>query len=183
MKKPILAIFLIMAVCALVSLAQTKRDREGGRMTKNPPRINQKIRKKKRKVIRKKIIRKKIVKKMEETKNSDALTTESGLTYIITKRGDGVQVKAGDNVIVNYTGLLTNGQKFDSSLDRGETLSFQVGAGRVIKGWDEGLQKLRVGDHATFIIPSSIAYGERGAGGIIPPNATLIFIIEVVGIK
>ena len=112
-----------------------------------------------------------------------AVTTESGLTYIITKHGDGALIKAGDNVIVNYTGLLTNGQKFDSSLDRNETFSFPVGAGHVIKGWDEGLQKLRVGDNATLIIPPAIGYGARGAGGVIPPDATLIFIIEVVGVK
>lgn len=115
--------------------------------------------------------------------NSAAITTESGLTYIVTKQGTGEQLKAGDNVIVNYTGLLTNGQKFDSSLDRGEPLSFPLGAGRVIKGWDEGFQKLRIGDHATFIIPASLGYGSRGAGGVIPPDATLIFIVEVVGVK
>ncbi len=115
--------------------------------------------------------------------NQTAVTTASGLTYIITKRGEGAQVKAGDNVIVNYTGLLTNGTKFDSSLDRGEPFSFPLGAGRVIKGWDEGVQKLRVGDHATLVIPPAIGYGSRGAGGAIPPNATLIFIIEVVGVK
>ncbi|MEP6903554.1 MAG: FKBP-type peptidyl-prolyl cis-trans isomerase [Actinomycetota bacterium] len=113
----------------------------------------------------------------------EAVTTASGLTYIITKHGDGATVKAGDNVIVNYTGLLTNGAKFDSSLDRNDTFSFKVGAGMVIKGWDEGLQHLRVGDHATLIIPASIGYGSRGAGGVIPPDATLIFIIEVVGVK
>ena len=117
------------------------------------------------------------------TTQSNAVTTASGLTYIITKRGEGAQLKAGDNIVVNYTGLLTNGQKFDSSLDRAEPFSFPLGAGRVIKGWDEGFGKLRVGDHATLIIPSSIAYGERGAGGVIPPGATLIFIVEVIGVK
>jgi len=101
----------------------------------------------------------------------------------VTKHGTGARLKAGDNVIVNYTGLLTNGQKFDSSLDRGEPFPFPLGAGKVIKGWDEGVQKLRVGDHATLIIPPSIGYGARGAGGVIPPDATLIFIIEVVGVK
>lgn len=119
---------------------------------------------------------------MENT-NNRAVTTESGLTYVITKSGDGAQIKAGDNVIVNYTGMLTNGAKFDSSLDRNEPFSFPVGAGMVIKGWDEGLQKLRVGDHAILTIPSSIGYGASGAGGVIPPNATLIFIIEVLGVK
>lgn len=114
---------------------------------------------------------------------SNAITTESGLTYIITKAGDGEQVKSGDNVIVNYTGLLTNGAMFDSSLHRNEPFSFPVGVGMVIKGWDEGLQQLKVGDHATLIIPPSIGYGASGAGGVIPPNATLIFIIEVLGVK
>lgn len=114
--------------------------------------------------------------------NSAAVTTASGLTYIITKRGDGAQVKAGDEVIVNYTGLLTNGAKFDSSLGK-QPFSFPVGAGMVIKGWDEGLQKLRVGDHAVLTIPASIGYGSSGAGGVIPPNATLIFVIEVIGVK
>ncbi len=118
-----------------------------------------------------------------ETTNNNTVTTESGLTYIITKHGDGAQVKAGDTVIVNYTGLLTNGAMFDSSLTRNDTFSFKVGAGMVIKGWDEGLQQLRVGDHATFVLPPSIAYGTSGAGGVIPPDATLIFIIEVVGVK
>lgn len=114
---------------------------------------------------------------------SNAITTESGLTYIVTKEGDGEQVKAGQTVIVNYTGLLTNGALFDSSVARNEPFSFPVGVGMVIKGWDEGLQQLKVGDHATLIIPPSIGYGASGAGGVIPPNATLIFIIEVLGVK
>ena len=119
----------------------------------------------------------------ENTITQQAVTTASGLTYIITKNGDGAAVKSGDNVIVHYTGLLTNGAKFDSSRDRNDTFSFQVGAGMVIRGWDEGLQYLRVGDHAILTIPPSIGYGASGAGGVIPPNATLIFIIEVVGAK
>ena len=115
--------------------------------------------------------------------NNQAVTTESGLTYIVTKQGDGAPVKKGDNVIVNYTGLLTNGALFDSSLARNEPFSFPVGAGMVIKGWDEGLQNLRIGDHATLIIPPEIGYGASGAGGVIPPDATLIFIIEVLGVE
>ncbi|MCY7376774.1 MAG: FKBP-type peptidyl-prolyl cis-trans isomerase [Pyrinomonadaceae bacterium] len=117
------------------------------------------------------------------TPASAAVTTATGLTYIVTKQGAGAQLKAGDNIIVNYTGLLTNGLKFDSSLDRGEPFSFPLGAGRVIKGWDEGFAKLKIGDHATLIIPPSIGYGARGAGGVIPPDATLIFIVEVIGVK
>jgi FKBP-type peptidyl-prolyl cis-trans isomerase len=114
---------------------------------------------------------------------NQAVTTESGLTIIVTKQGDGERVKAGDKAIVNYTGLLTNGALFDSSLTRNEPFSFPVGAGMVIKGWDEGLQNLRVGDHATLIIPPAIGYGAGGAGGVIPPNATLVFIIEVLGVE
>src|SRR3954470_3803752 len=96
---------------------------------------------------------------------NQAVTTESGLTYIVTKRGDGAAVKAGDKVLVNYTGLLTNGALFDSPLSRNDPFSFPVGAGMVIKGWDEGLQQLRVGDHATLIIPPELGYGAHGAGG------------------
>ncbi len=164
MKKSIFAVFLIIAVCAGASFAQTKK---------------RTVRTTKRTTV-KKTTNKKMT---EKSIKQQAVTTASGLTYIITKHGDGVAIKAGDSVVVNYTGLLTNGAKFDSSLDRNDTFSFKVGAGQVIKGWDEGLQKLRVGDHATLIIPSSIGYGSRGAGGVIPPDATLIFIIEVVGVK
>jgi FKBP-type peptidyl-prolyl cis-trans isomerase len=177
MKKTIFAIFLMTAVCAAFAFAQTKKTTVRKRavtkrtVVKKPTAVKRPIRR----------TRTTIKKTMEN--NQTAITTETGLTYIITKRGDGAQIKAGDDVIVNYTGLLTNGAKFDSSLDRGEPFSFPVGAGRVIKGWDEGLQKLRVGDHATLIIPPAIGYGARGAGGVIPPDATLIFIIEVVGVK
>ncbi|HEV7395976.1 MAG TPA: FKBP-type peptidyl-prolyl cis-trans isomerase [Pyrinomonadaceae bacterium] len=111
------------------------------------------------------------------------ITTASGLTYVITQHGMGRQPEAGETVIVNYTGLLGNGTKFDSSLDHGQTFEFPLGAGRVIKGWDEGIAKLHVGDQATLIIPAAIGYGERGSGGVIPPNATLIFLVELVGIK
>lgn len=115
--------------------------------------------------------------------SSAAITTPSGLTYLITKKGTGPQLKAGDTVILNYTGTLTTGEKFDSSFDRQQPLSFELGAGRVIKGYDEGLAKLRVGDHAILVIPGKLAYGPRGIPGAIPPDATLIFIIEVVDAK
>jgi len=168
MKKSIFAAFLIMAVCAGLSLAQTKKRTIQRRQT----------------TTKSTTIKKPVIKTMtDKTNTNQAVTTASGLTYIVTKHGDGEQLKAGDNVIVNYTGLLSSGLKFDSSLDRGEPFSFPLGAGKVIKGWDEGLQKLRVGDHATLIIPASIGYGSRGAGGVIPPDATLVFIIEVVGVK
>ena len=115
--------------------------------------------------------------------SSPAITTPSGLTYLITKKGTGPQLKAGDTVILNYTGMLTNGVKFDSSHDRNEPLAFKLGAGQVIKGYDEGLAKLRVGDHAILVIPGKLAYGPKGIPNVIPPDATLIFIIEVVDVK
>ncbi|MEO8072383.1 MAG: FKBP-type peptidyl-prolyl cis-trans isomerase [Acidobacteriota bacterium] len=175
MKKIIFTLFLMLSVCTAFGFSQTKK-----RTVRRPV---------KKTTVKKKITTKKfgkyrvIRKTIMTTPKSAAMTTESGLTYIITKHGDGVQLKAGDTIIVNYTGLLTNGQKFDSSLDRGEPFSFPLGAGRVIKGWDEGFEKLKVGDHATLIIPPSIGYGSRGAGGVIPPDATLIFIVEVLGVK
>ena len=115
--------------------------------------------------------------------SSAAITTPSGLTYLITKKGTGRLLKAGDTVILNYTGTLTNGVKFDSSHDRNEPLEFILGTGRVIKGYDEGLAKLRVGDHAILVIPGKLAYGPKGIPNVIPPDATLIFIIEVVDVR
>jgi peptidylprolyl isomerase len=113
-----------------------------------------------------------------------AITTPSGLTYLVTKKGTGRLPKNGDTIILNYTGMLTNGAKFDSSHDRGEPLSFKLGGGRVIKGFDEGFSKLGVGDHAILIIPSELAYGAQGAGGgVIPPDSKLIFVVEVVDVK
>jgi len=108
-------------------------------------------------------------------------TLPSGLTYVITRRGEGRQPLSGEKVIVHYTGVMSNGVKFDSSLDRGQPFAFALGKGQVIKGWDEGIGKLRVGTQATFIIPPQLAYGEKGRGPI-PPNATLIFVVELVGI-
>ena len=112
-----------------------------------------------------------------------AITTPSGLTYLITKKGMGRQPKQGETVVVNYTGMLTNGVKFDSSLDRNEPFEFKLGTGMVIKGWDEGFSNLKVGDHAILVIPSDLAYGSRGAGGVIPPDAKLIFVVELVDVK
>jgi peptidylprolyl isomerase len=113
-----------------------------------------------------------------------ATTTPSGLIYVITRRSDGRQPRPGETVVVHYTGLLTSGVKFDSSLDRSEPIKFKLGTGRVIKGWDEGIGKLRVGEQATLIIPPQLGYGAKGAGeGLIPPGATLIFIVELISIE
>jgi peptidylprolyl isomerase len=113
-----------------------------------------------------------------------AITTPSGLTYLVTKKGTGRLPLKGETIVLHYTGMLTNGVKFDSSHDRGEPLSFKLGGGRMIKGFDEGFSKLRVGDHAILIIPSELAYGSRGAGdGVIPPDSKLIFVVEVVEVR
>jgi peptidylprolyl isomerase len=115
--------------------------------------------------------------------SSAAITTPSGLTYLITKKGTGPLPQKGETVILNYTGTLTSGLKFDSSFDRNQPFAFKLGVGQVIKGWDEGVAKLRVGDQAILVIPGKIAYGPRGAGGVIPPDATLIFVVELLDIK
>ena len=109
--------------------------------------------------------------------------TQSGLKYVITKPGTGDKPKPNQTVSVHYAGYLMNGQKFDSSFDRNQPIEFPIGAGRVIKGWDEGIMLLNVGTKARLIIPSELAYGPKGAGGVIPPDATLVFDVELIGIK
>jgi len=111
------------------------------------------------------------------------ITSESGLKYIDEKIGEGKTPEKGNIVVVHYTGTLEDGTKFDSSRDRGQTFEFPIGMGRVIKGWDEGLSTMKVGGKRKLIIPSDLGYGERGAGGVIPPNATLVFDVELVEIK
>ena len=111
------------------------------------------------------------------------MRTPSGLTYFILENGTGRLPKAGETVLVHYTGSLSDGVKFDSSRDRGEPIAFKLGARQVIKGWDEGIAKLHVGDRAILVIPPELGYGARGAGNDIPPNSTLIFIVELVGVR
>lgn len=110
-------------------------------------------------------------------------TTASGLRYEVIEAGTGPLPQKGDFVQVHYTGWLTDGTKFDSSRDRGQPLEFKLGAGQVIKGWDEGIALTRVGGKAKLYIPPDLAYGARGAGNVIPPNAELIFEVELVGIR
>lgn len=106
--------------------------------------------------------------------------TDSGLRYKIIQKGSGAQAEKGKSVSVHYEGSLDNGQVFDSSYRRKDPITFTLGIGQVIQGWDEGIALLKEGDKARFVIPSYLGYGERGAGGVIPPNATLVFDVELV---
>lgn len=117
------------------------------------------------------------------------ITTPSGLNYVDEVLGTGAEAKAGQTVTVHYTGWLLDesaankrGKKFDSSKDRGDPFQFPLGGGRVIKGWDEGVQGMKVGGKRILTIPASIGYGARGAGGVIPPNATLIFEVDLLAV-
>jgi FKBP-type peptidyl-prolyl cis-trans isomerase len=111
------------------------------------------------------------------------VTTPSGLKYWELKKGSGAVAKAGDSVQVHYTGWLTDGKKFDSSLDRGSPFVFKLGAGMVIRGWDEGVAGMKVGGKRQLHIPAELGYGARGAGDAIPPNADLIFDVELLGVN
>ena len=115
------------------------------------------------------------------------MTTGSGLQIKDTKVGTGASPQTGQTCVMHYTGWLyengTKGKKFDSSLDRGQPFEFPIGTGRVIKGWDEGVASMKVGGKRTLIIPPEMGYGARGAGGVIPPNATLLFEVELLGVK
>lgn len=115
--------------------------------------------------------------------NTQEVTTSSGLKYVDQVVGTGDAAVAGKTASVHYTGWLENGKKFDSSVDRGQPFSFPLGAGQVIKGWDEGVQGMKVGGKRKLTIPSDLGYGSRGAGGVIPPNATLIFDVELLGVR
>lgn len=110
-------------------------------------------------------------------------TTGDELKIEVLQPGTGAEAKNGDTVSVHYTGYLTNGQVFDSSIGRGEPFSFILGTGQVIRGWDEGVLGMRAGEKRKLTIPSDLAYGEAGAGGVIPPNATLVFEVEMIDIK
>jgi FKBP-type peptidyl-prolyl cis-trans isomerase len=111
------------------------------------------------------------------------ITTSSGLQYEDLSEGAGPAAKSGDSIEVHYTGWLANGTKFDSSLDRGQPFAFQLGKGRVIKGWDEGVAGMKVGGKRKLVIPAALGYGARGAAGVIPPNAELTFDVELLGIR
>ena len=114
---------------------------------------------------------------------SEEITTPSGLKYIDEVVGEGDSPSSGQGVVVHYTGTLEDGTKFDSSVDRNKPFSFTIGVGRVIQGWDEGVMTRKIGGKRRLIIPSDLGYGARGAGGVIPPNATLVFDVELLEIR
>jgi len=120
-------------------------------------------------------------------KESQMKTTPSGLQYEDTVEGAGASPKTGQTCVMHYTGWLwensAKGKKFDSSVDRGQPFEFQIGRGMVIKGWDEGVATMKIGGKRTLLIPALLGYGARGAGGAIPPNATLLFEVELLGVK
>lgn len=163
-KRGILLILLLVILLASVAGGQTGRRRTSSRVVRKPRAVTAE-------------------RTAPPCSSTPATTTPSGLTYMVTQRGQGRALQAGETVLVHYTGLLTNGVKFDSSHDRRDPFAFRLGAGQVIKGWDEGVAQLRIGDHATLTVPPDLGYGANGAGGVIPPNATLIFIVEVVGVR
>jgi peptidylprolyl isomerase len=115
------------------------------------------------------------------------MTTATGLQIVDSKVGTGASPRQGQTCVMHYTGWLyengAKGKKFDSSVDRGQPFEFPIGVGRVIKGWDEGVASMKVGGKRTLIIPAELGYGARGAGGVIPPNATLLFEVELLGVK
>jgi len=114
---------------------------------------------------------------------SEEIVLKSGLKYIDVEVGEGPAAVSGKDVTVHYTGTFPNGKKFDSSVDRDEPFTFKLGAGRVIKGWDEGVAGMRIGGKRKLIIPSELGYGKRGAGGVIPPDAVLHFDVELLGVE
>jgi peptidylprolyl isomerase len=118
-----------------------------------------------------------------QAQEKKVIQTQSGLKYIDEKEGTGDTAKAGNRVSVHYTGKLKDGKKFDSSRDRGQPFTFNLGAGQVIKGWDEGVAGMKVGGQRKLIIPPELGYGARGAGGVIPPNAELHFDVELLDVK
>jgi peptidylprolyl isomerase len=120
--------------------------------------------------------------KQRSSNMADAITTPSGLKYTDEVVGTGESPARGKSVKVHYTGRLTDGKKFDSSVDRGQPFVFSIGVGQVIKGWDEGVMSMKVGGKRQLVIPPDLGYGARGAGGAIPPNAELIFDVELLGV-
>ncbi len=163
-------VIVVCVVVLVVSQFTNQPNASADRLTQNQPQIAQ-------------VTEKKPTSNTMPDDDNKAVTTDSGLKYVVLNEGTGATPKAGQTVVVHYTGTLEDGTKFDSSRDRGQPFSFKLGAGQVIKGWDEGLSTMKVGDRRQLIIPPELGYGARGAGGVIPPNATLVFDVELLKIS
>ena len=172
--REIIISFGVIVVCVVVLVVSqftNQPNASADRLTQNQPQIAQVTEKKP------------TPSKPMSDEDNKVVTTPSGLKYEVLKAGDGATPKTGQTVVVHYTGTLEDGTKFDSSRDRGQPFSFKLGVGQVIKGWDEGLSTMKVGDRRKLIIPPELGYGARGAGGVIPPNATLIFDVELLKVS
>ena len=170
--REIIVSFGVIVVCVVVLVVSqftNQPNASADRLTQNQPQIAQ--------------VTEKPTSNIMSDDDNKAVTTASGLKYVVINEGTGAAPKTGQTVVVHYTGTLEDGTKFDSSRDRGQLFSFKLGVGQVIKGWDEGLSTMKVGDRRKLTIPPELGYGARGAGGTIPPNATLIFDVELLKIS
>ncbi len=171
--REIIISFGVIVVCVVVlvvSQVTNQPNASADRLTQNQPQIAQ-------------VTEKQPTSNTMSDDDNKVVTTPSGLKYVVLTEGTGATPKTGQTVVVHYTGTLEDGTKFDSSRDRGQPFSFKLGVGQVIKGWDEGLSTMKVGDRRKLTIPPELGYGARGAGGVIPPNATLIFDVELLKIS
>jgi FKBP-type peptidyl-prolyl cis-trans isomerase len=171
--REIIVSFGVIVVCVVVLVVTqftNQPNASADKLTQNQPQIAQ-------------VTEQKPTKNTMADDDNKVVTTDSGLKYVVLNEGTGATPKTGQTVVVHYTGTLEDGTKFDSSRDRGQPFSFKLGVGQVIKGWDEGLSTMKVGDRRKLTIPPELGYGARGAGGVIPPNATLVFDVELLKIN
>ena len=186
MREILIALGVMLACCLVIVVTQLSANRPAASVAEMPPTAPQMVVASKSKDrVAQDTITEALVASADSsnTENSTpVITTDSGLKYIDVTEGTGASPKTGQTVVVHYTGTLEDGTKFDSSRDRGQPFQFRIGVGQVIKGWDEGVGTMKVGGRRELIIPPQLGYGARGAGGVIPPNATLKFDVELIKI-